>query len=274
MGNKTNMYRHSVKQWNPFVGCKHDCKYCLSSFQAQLKRWAKSKCRECYSFVPHEHDERLDQSLPNTKYAQFIFACSSGDITFCCTPYLEKIIARIRSEPNKTFLIQSKNPRTFNRVKFPDNVILGTTLESNRDDLCEGISKAPKPSLRYRDFLEVKHPVKMVTIEPVMDFDLDVMTAWMENINPCMVWLGYDSRKSHLPEPDLEKVKRLYWELGVRGFTVALKKIRKAWWEQANEMKQADNTDARKSGHKNLTGNGGVTSNKEQGQIVERSIHG
>ena len=72
----------------------------------------------------------------------------------------------------------------------------------------------------------------MVTIEPVLDFDMNVMTRWIENINPCMVWLGYDSREHHLPEPKLEKVKNLYWELGRRGFTVILKKIRKAWNEE------------------------------------------
>jgi hypothetical protein len=102
---------------------------------------------------------------------------------------------------------------------------LGTTLETNRDDLYEGISKAPKPSARYKDFLKVKHPLKMITMEPVIDFDLDVMVNWITKINPCMVWLGYDSRSSGLPEPELEIVKSLYWELGTRGFTVILKKI-------------------------------------------------
>ena len=67
--------------------------------------------------------------------------------------------------------------------------------------------------------------------EPVLDFDTDVMRRWVEDINPCMVWLGYDSRRNHLPEPELEKVKSFYWELGTRGFIVVLKKIRPAWWE-------------------------------------------
>jgi hypothetical protein len=49
-----------------------------------------------------------------------------------------------------------------------------------------------------------------------------------------MVWLGYDSRNSHLPEPPLDKVKQLHWELGRRGYSVILKKIRKAWWKKAN----------------------------------------
>jgi hypothetical protein len=232
MENKTNMYKLSVHQWNPFAGCKHDCIYCQSSFQRQLKRWAKKSCAKCYEFVPHTHPDRLNQSLPKTKYMQFIFTCSSGDIAFCRTDNLEEIITRIHSEPNNAFLIQSKNPKTFNRVIFPKNVILGTTLETNRDELCEGISRAPKPSQRYKDFLEVNHPLKMVTIEPVIDFDLNVMIDWIGNINPCMVWLGYDSGKNKLPEPKLEKVKSLHWELAKRGFVVILKTIRKAWSER------------------------------------------
>ena len=226
------MYELSVRQWNPFAGCEHDCVYCRSSFQRQLKRWARKNCPGCYEFTPHTHPERLNQKLPKTKHMQFIFTCSSGDIAFCPTEYLKEIIARIQSEPDKTFLIQSKDSQTFNRVIFPKNVILGTTLETNRDELCEGISKAPKPSQRYKDFLKVNHPLKMVTIEPMMDFDLDVMIDWVENINPCMVWLGYDSGKNKLPEPELEKVKSLHWRLAKKGFVVILKTIRKAWHEQ------------------------------------------
>lgn len=241
MKKKTHMYNKSVKQWNPFVGCGHGCKYCRPSFQAQLKRRGK-KCEKCYDFAPHTHPERLNRSLPKTRYGEFIFTCSSGDIAFCPNDYLEEIVARIKQEPHKTFLAQSKNPRTFNRVQFPDNVILGITLETNRDDLYEGISKAPKPSERYRDFLEVQHPVKMVTIEPVIEFDEDIMIAWMQAVDPCIIWLGYDSRKNHLPEPPLEKVKSLYLELGKRGFTVVLKTIRKAWGEESEPSAEPQTT--------------------------------
>ena len=44
--------------------------------------------------------------------------------------------------------------------------------------------------------------------------------------------VGYDSRKNHLPEPLLEKVKSLYWELGKRGFTAVLTTMRKAWCKE------------------------------------------
>ena len=68
----------------------------------------------------------------------------------------------------------------------------------------------------------------MITVEPVMDFDLDVLMGWIIDIKPCMVWLGYDSKNCHLPEPPLAKVKALHWELSCRGITVILKTIREA----------------------------------------------
>jgi DNA repair photolyase len=35
MAKQKNMYELSAKQFNPFAGCKHNCSYCGSSFQAQ-----------------------------------------------------------------------------------------------------------------------------------------------------------------------------------------------------------------------------------------------
>ena len=181
------MYPLSVKQWNPWVGCRHNCVYCKPSFQAQLKRWAKDKCELCYRFEPHPHPERLGQKLPKTRYMQFIFACACGDIAFCLTDYLKKIVERMRMMSDRTFLIQSKNPATFRRVKWPRNVILGVTIETNRDDLAAGVSRAPPPSKRFRDFLAVEHEPKMVTHEPIMEFDLDVLLEWDVKLNPTLI---------------------------------------------------------------------------------------
>lgn len=224
---RSNMYALSVKQWNPFVGCEHLCLYCKPSFQAQLKRWAKSHCRLCYEYKPHFHKERLTQDLPKTGYMQFIFCCSNGDIACCPDEQIEQIISAIRNfHPDKTFLIQSKDPRVFLRFKFPKNVILGTTIETNRASLTKEISKAPDPYMRYFAMKTLDHPLKMVTIEPIMRFDLDVMVNWITEINPCMVWMGYDSKDTGLLEPSLEYFQRLHWELARRGFLVLLKRVR------------------------------------------------
>ena len=226
-----------MKQWSPFVGCKHDCIYCISSFQRQLKR-QKQRCIRCYNFSIHTHPNRLTTSLPLTVGNQYIFTCSNGDIAFCNTVYLNQILNRIQQYPNSTFLIQSKDPanaffRNGKQVQFPENIIVGTTLETNRDELYSmnyAISKAPLPSQRYKDFLKVVHPRKMVTIEPIIDFDMDVIIKWINNINPFMVWIGYDSKTNYLPEPELKQVKELQRRLS-QGRLVLPKTIRKAWWE-------------------------------------------
>ena len=124
--------------------------------------------------------------------------------------------------------IQSKNPATFARVKWPVNVVLGKTIETNRDALCRAISKAPPPSRRLLDFLAIDHRSKMVTIEPVMAFDMDVMVDWMGKLNPCLIWLGFDTKGCGLPEPTMEQVRELHWRLSLLGIPVRLKDVRTA----------------------------------------------
>ena len=211
MTGKSNMYTKSVKQWNPFVGCRFDCSYCFASFRRQIRRWGKKHCQKCYNFEPHFHPERLTQWLPRTKPGEFIFACAMGDVAFAERSNLYHINSLIWAWPDRTFLLQSKNPSCFSdrQLRLPDNVILGTTIETNRDKGYDKISKAPPPSQRFAEFLEVKHPRKMLTIEPIMDFDLDVMAHWIRQVNPETVWIGYDSKKTGLPEPPLSKTQEI-----------------------------------------------------------------
>ena len=222
-----NMYADSVKQWSPFKGCEFDCLYCRPSFQGQAKR-QKKNCMSCYRYEPHEHPKRLAEYLPPTPAGKFIFTCSSADIHFCSIEYFNKILERIASKPDRTFLLQSKDPKTFERVTFTDNVILGTTLETNRDELYHqtGMSKAPPPSQRFKDFLKIKHRRKQVTIEPVMDFDLDIMVSWMRRLKPVMVWIGYDSKNNKLPEPTFAVVRKLVDSIAQLGVKVTCKTIR------------------------------------------------
>ena len=225
---KTNMYSLSVKQFNPFVGCKFGCVYCEESFKRQAKR-QKQRCMKCYKYTPHTHPNRLSNYIPPTKGDEFSFTCATGDVSFCPTGFLKKIVKRIDSQPNKTFMIQSKNPKTFDRVVFPDNVILGITLETNRDQGYSKVSKAPVPTQRFKDFLRIDHPRKMITIEPAMDFDLDVMLEWMKQIKPCIVWIGYDSKSNcHFPEPDLKKSMNFHKAMQDEGIKVKLKTMREA----------------------------------------------
>jgi len=142
---KSNMYA-DAQTWNPFKGCRFDCTYCRPSFQLQAKR-QMHLCKKCYKYEPHCHEDRLDK-IPS---ASIIFVCGNADISFCPPQFTRKIIDAVKqhkSRKEKTFYFQSKSPSYFEQFLplFPSNVILLTTLETNRDAGYETVSKAPPPS--------------------------------------------------------------------------------------------------------------------------------
>jgi hypothetical protein len=53
----------------------------------------------------------------------------------------------------------------------------------------------------------------MITIEPIMDFDLTKMLRIIHMAEPSQVNIGADSGNNHLPEPPKEKVIELISEL-------------------------------------------------------------
>ena len=215
------MYQDSKKQWNVVVGCHFNCIYCEKSFQAQMKR-QKHNCIKCYNYEPHFHEIRLNQSLPKTYGDEFIWCCSSSDIYFAKKEWMEKILKRIKEMPKRTFFFQTKEPNVFRKYKFPENVILGITLESNR--FYDEYSDAPDPYVRFRSFKHIRHPRKFITIEPVLDFDFSIFLGWIKQIHPERIYIGYDTKKTkiwdlgtekyeNLCEPSLTKVKRLIRKL-------------------------------------------------------------
>lgn len=230
MVKQRNMYGDSIKQWNPFVGCEFNCIYCKKSFQAQMKRQLHN-CRSCYDYIAHFHEDRLKNYLPRTEPAlhQFIFTCSSSDVSFCKPEWFLLILERIRSLPDRKFLIQSKDPSYFKQFQgeIPENCHLGITLETNRDIGYEKISKAPLPSKRFKDFLYLDFLSKFVTIEPILEFDLDDFVFILKMLAPERVYIGYDTKKTKLQEPSLEKTMELVDQL--KKFTIVkLKLIREA----------------------------------------------
>ncbi len=207
----SRMYANT-KTWNPFVGCKYECEYCKVSFQRQYKRRGK-KNHDCYYFIPHVHEERLNK-IPNS---EIVFVSGFGDISFCPKEYTKKIINSIiiknLKRPDTIYYLQSKNPQYFKNFIniLPNNVIILITLETNRDKNYNLFSKAPVPSKRYKDFVELDYPRKVITIEPIMDFDLEIFSEWLINAKPEYIWLGFNSRPKqvNLDEPKNDKVKNL-----------------------------------------------------------------
>lgn len=224
-----------------FRGCGFNCCYC--AFQRMLKL---SKCQECRDFKPHSHMEVLQRTPPKTSPGEFLTVGLSSDISFMDVNEFCDVLDYCSKWGDRTFLIQSKNPGYFLQFahRITSNVIIGTTIESNRlitdrvlgtttfydrgdHGYVEPISQAPSSSLRY-EAMKAYSGRKAVTVEPILNFDIDVMEKYIRDIKPEIVWIGNDShpKKNRLPEPSLYKLYMFVMRLQDSGINVRLKLIR------------------------------------------------
>lgn len=228
-----NMYKDSAGSINFHVGCRFGCTYCVPSFQRQMKR-QKNRCADCGKYVPHGHLERLEKPPPRTRGDQFIFFPSASDWRWIPTPVGDLAIAYMKKWSDRRFLLQSKDPITFKRwppSAFPSNAIFGVTLETNRDNTVN-FSTAPRTKMRARAMDELGVvALKIFTVEPIMEFDLEEFAGMLVDGDPCRVYVGYNSRPKEvrLPEPSLEKTMELIDTLRENGLDVREKLLREAW---------------------------------------------
>ncbi len=197
-----------MRTWNPFSGCNFRCTYCWA------RKLAEGRLKHIYKdFSPTTWPGRCS---PHFKPGEFVFVSSMGDIAFAPQIVWDTVLDRARRYPETKFLLQSKAPRIFishTWPGFPDNVYLGTTLESNR---CSNTTSAPCPCFRYEDMIDLAVPHLLVSIEPIMDFDVAPFLDWFKMIKPEIVFIGADNYRHNLPEPSWEKVQALLAAL--RGF--------------------------------------------------------
>ena len=190
------MYNWCTHTFNVIKGeCPHQCSYCY------CKQWGKQS-------PLHFDDAELKTDLGQ---GNFIFVGSSCDMwaATISKDWIGKILEHCKNYQNE-YLFQSKNPVEFNYHILPISSIVGTTIESNRP--YPGISKAPDCTMRMAALCGLSFP-KMVSIEPIMDFDLDTMINWMREISPEFVSIGADSKGHKLPEPPPDKTQALIDEL-------------------------------------------------------------
>jgi len=209
LNDKKNKMYGGVITWNPFKGCKFDCEYCEVSFRRQAKR-QKQNCIKCYNYEPHFHPERLKQYLPKDK---LIFACGNGDIAFAKPEWIKAVLDEMEQRPDHTFLLQTKQPNCLFGFKIPDNCIVGTTIETNRDTSL--ISKAPKPIWRQYTLNQIDHSRKFVTMEPLYEFHLQSMVSWVKQLKPEFVYIGYANNYETdlMKEPTPDETQELIAEL-------------------------------------------------------------
>ena len=200
---KGNMYSFVNKTWNVIKGeCPHGCSYCY------MKRWGAQK--------PVRFDEKeLKTDLGS---GNFIFVGSSCDMWAADIEkdWITKILNHCGGFDN-TYLFQSKNPARFKDFIFPDKTILTTTIETNRYYEQMNLipfGNTPVPHDRSFGLFEcfgIKR--RMITIEPIMDFDLTELVFLIETIKPEQVNIGADTGRNNLPEPSWGKVLQLIEKL-------------------------------------------------------------
>lgn len=203
----SRMFKSIDKTWNVFVGCDFGCSYCNARKLAETRLRHLPRYRD--GFKPHLVESELTKTF---KPGLFIFVAYMGDIAFATREQFLRILAKIREFPETLFLIQTKNPKQIYDwwidwgITLPANVSLGTTIESNRD---YGLTKAPPPMDRFRYLTGYPHNRKFLSIEPIMDFDLEELCHWVKLMQPDIIEVGGDNYHNCLLEPGWWKMEEL-----------------------------------------------------------------
>lgn len=194
-----NMYPW-VTHTHTHVGgeCPHRCKYCY--VDVGFMNTPRPK-RYCGPLRLIEEEFKVDYGSGKT-----IFIEHKNDL-FCDDmpkDFITAVICHCKEYPDNTYVFQTKNPARYLQFEgLLNGNILGCTIETNRD--IPGISRAPRPIERMKS-MSLIGGRKFVTIEPVLDFDVDILARWIAAIRPEFLNLGADSKGHDLPEPSIDKI--------------------------------------------------------------------
>jgi len=193
-----NMYGFIDATWNPIRGkCEHDCLYCY------MKKWGLK-------------DLRLDVKDLDTHLGKgnFIFIGSGTDIFAPSVPmeWIHLIIDRMKTYPANQYFLQSKNTlRMLYYMKdLPENTVFCTTIESDIDYYPQ-MGKAPNIRTRYAGIKKIRdfRDRVMVTVEPVLKFNVVELSSMLISLHPEQVNIGADSKGHKMPEPSAAEIKKL-----------------------------------------------------------------
>jgi DNA repair photolyase len=211
--NAGNMYEDVDDTRNFVKGiCFHDCTYCyMHKINTHYKKTPK----------PVYFDEKmLTRGFGKNKV---LFIGSSCDMWAENIPadWIYKTLEHCEKYPDNEYIFQTKNPKRFWEFfrHGLNNVHYGTTIETNRVYPCMG--KAPPPAERAKAITNYEDRWEFpgfkfrtfITIEPILDFDLDQFVLMLKNANPTYINIGADSGHNNLPEPPKEKIIDLISEL-------------------------------------------------------------
>lgn len=203
-----NMYPWVTHMHSHLRGrCPHKCSYCY--VQAMERRFKTGM---------YAGPIRVEEKEFSVDYGsgKAIFIEHMNDLFADAVPadFVMSILEHCREYPDSnTYVFQTKNPDRYLRFlhDLPLHIMLGTTIESNRD--YDSMTPAPAQRLRYLGLKAIRSSfpcvATFVNIEPIMDFNLATLLEWLTDLRPSFISIGADSKKSKLPEPSPEKVRAL-----------------------------------------------------------------
>ncbi len=198
----SNMYQGWITHTHSHLGgeCPHKCSYCY----VQRNRFGVSPR---YKGEPRLIEAELDINYGSRKT---IFIEHMNDL-FADNIHLAWILSILRhcnSHFDNIYVFQTKNPERARRFLpiVPSKFMIGTTIETNRNFKD---TKAPRPEKRYVGMMSFKGQKTFITIEPIMDFDVEILSKWIIDIKPSFVNIGADSKRTGLIEPSAEKILKL-----------------------------------------------------------------
>jgi DNA repair photolyase len=181
--------------------CPHECEYC--SIQDLQKRFPEQ--------LPYSGELRLKEKEFAVNYGtgKTIFIENCNDLFAEKVPdeWIERILEHCGDYRENTYVFQTKNPARMNEWMhmIPNASLLGCTIETNREN-----NRGNAPSrLRRLGAMRGMLGKIFITIEPIMDFDLEIFSAQIIAVKPAFVNIGADSKGHGLPEPSIEKVMEL-----------------------------------------------------------------
>lgn len=208
---KGNMYPWVTHTHSHLGGeCPHKCSYC----------YVKS-----FPFRPAKYQGELrlieKELLVNYGTGKTIFIENCNDMMAKSVPqeFINKIVMHCLKWPENDYVFQTKNPARYLTMDslFPERSLFGCTIETNRYYSLMG--NAPAPSDRFLAMRELSRR-KFITIEPILDFDVNCLASWIDIIRPEFVNIGADSKHHNLPEPTTDKIHSLIAKLNGYGIGI------------------------------------------------------
>jgi protein gp37 len=166
---------------------------------------------------------RIIEKELEVKYGQGrrIFVEHCNDLFASAVPdaMIHQVLHHCGEYPKNTYLFHTKNPVRYGDylTAMPPAFVLGATAETNRPTPTISLAPAPLDRLAAMGALTAK---KLVTVEPVLEFDVDPFVAALVAARPDHVIVGADSKLGTLREPSKADLIALIAGLRAAGIDV------------------------------------------------------